>query len=194
VEIKVLALHGLLHLGGYDHEADEGRMARREQALRGKLGLPQGLIERAGIGDAENASGAKARGKSAGVMRGLKPSPPSGESIPSGVKARGSSVEANARAKARTVQARTVHLTSSYAGAKAHLPIRPDSARLKSCPDTRHLRIAAGGSFPSGAKAQLRSGPLSARLRSVPFKTSGKEGPTRLSASGANSRAKAIRL
>jgi probable rRNA maturation factor len=45
-EIKVLMLHGLLHLAGYDHEADEGQMARRERLLRGKLGLPQGLIER----------------------------------------------------------------------------------------------------------------------------------------------------
>jgi probable rRNA maturation factor len=47
-EIKVLILHGLLHLAGYDHEADEGKMARREGLLRARLGLPQGLIERAG--------------------------------------------------------------------------------------------------------------------------------------------------
>jgi probable rRNA maturation factor len=46
VEIKVLMLHGLLHLAGYDHEADEGQMARRERLLRGRLRLPQGLIER----------------------------------------------------------------------------------------------------------------------------------------------------
>jgi probable rRNA maturation factor len=45
-EIKVLILHGLLHLAGYDHEADEGKMARRERILRARLGLPQGLIER----------------------------------------------------------------------------------------------------------------------------------------------------
>lgn len=45
-EIKVLMLHGLLHLAGYDHEADTGQMARREQTLRARLGLPQGLIER----------------------------------------------------------------------------------------------------------------------------------------------------
>jgi probable rRNA maturation factor len=45
-EIKVLILHGLLHLAGHDHEADDGRMARRERLLRARLGLPQGLIER----------------------------------------------------------------------------------------------------------------------------------------------------
>jgi probable rRNA maturation factor len=46
-EIKVLILHGLLHLAGFDHEADAGQMARRERLLRGRLRLPQGLIERA---------------------------------------------------------------------------------------------------------------------------------------------------
>jgi probable rRNA maturation factor len=46
IEIKVLILHGLLHLAGYDHEVDEGEMARREQKLRAQLRLPHGLIER----------------------------------------------------------------------------------------------------------------------------------------------------
>ncbi len=46
VEIKVLMLHGLLHLAGYDHETDDGEMARLEERLREKLRLPHGLIER----------------------------------------------------------------------------------------------------------------------------------------------------
>jgi probable rRNA maturation factor len=45
-EVKVLVLHGLLHLAGYDHETDKGEMARKEQQLRTKLGLPATLIER----------------------------------------------------------------------------------------------------------------------------------------------------
>jgi probable rRNA maturation factor len=45
-EVKVLILHGLLHLAGYDHQVDNGRMERRERLLRRRLGLPQGLIER----------------------------------------------------------------------------------------------------------------------------------------------------
>jgi probable rRNA maturation factor len=46
VEVKVLILHGMLHLSGLDHETDSGRMERRERLLRAKLNLPSGLIER----------------------------------------------------------------------------------------------------------------------------------------------------
>jgi len=79
-EIKILVLHGVLHLAGYDHESDHGMMARKEAKLRQSLGLPVGLIERNGqpaqrviaqrmmpqrMMDRNGLSGS-ARGKSAG--------------------------------------------------------------------------------------------------------------------------------
>ena len=45
-ELKILILHGLLHLVGYDHEIDAGEMQAKESKLRQQLKLPVGLIER----------------------------------------------------------------------------------------------------------------------------------------------------
>ena len=45
-EIKILVLHGILHLAGFDHERDNGQMARKEADLRRALRLPVALIER----------------------------------------------------------------------------------------------------------------------------------------------------
>jgi probable rRNA maturation factor len=46
-EVKILVLHGILHLAGFDHEHDNGQMARKESQLRRQLKLEPGLIERA---------------------------------------------------------------------------------------------------------------------------------------------------
>jgi probable rRNA maturation factor len=45
-EVKVLILHGMLHLAGHDHETDRGEMRKLEQSLRAELHLPAGLLER----------------------------------------------------------------------------------------------------------------------------------------------------
>lgn len=57
-EVKILLLHGLLHLAGHDHESDNGEMAALEQKLRARLKLPTGLIERTTI----NYRGHRGRG------------------------------------------------------------------------------------------------------------------------------------
>lgn len=45
-ELKILMLHGVLHLLSMDHETDSGEMARAETRWRKALQLPTGLIER----------------------------------------------------------------------------------------------------------------------------------------------------
>lgn len=45
-ELKILILHGMLHLAGHDHETDGGSMARLESKLRVQLKLPDSLIVR----------------------------------------------------------------------------------------------------------------------------------------------------
>lgn len=49
-ELKILILHGMLHLAGYDHEQDNGRMAAKESQLRAQFRLPIALIERRNSG------------------------------------------------------------------------------------------------------------------------------------------------
>lgn len=51
-ELKILILHGMLHLAGHDHETDHGRMARLEARLRVRLKLPASLIDRTGSASA----------------------------------------------------------------------------------------------------------------------------------------------
>jgi probable rRNA maturation factor len=67
-EVRVLLLHGLLHLSGMDHEADGGEMAEREGGLRERLRLPRGLIARV-----EGRATAKGTAKAnAGVPRSAR--------------------------------------------------------------------------------------------------------------------------
>ena len=61
-ELKILILHGLLHLAGFDHESDNGEMTARESQLRKELGLPSGLIERT---EGDNSTKAKRGGRRA---------------------------------------------------------------------------------------------------------------------------------
>jgi probable rRNA maturation factor len=66
-ELKILILHGLLHLAGFDHESDHGEMTARESELREELGLPFGLIERTHTG--ASSLPAQARGPKRGGSR-----------------------------------------------------------------------------------------------------------------------------
>ena len=57
VELKILMLHGLLHLAGYDHESDVGEMAIREEQLRHRFRLPCALIARSMNGKKRSSNG-----------------------------------------------------------------------------------------------------------------------------------------
>ena len=66
-EVKILTLHGILHLAGFDHERDNGTMARKEMSLRQRLNLPAALIER--TQPAAKASAGKKRATPTPKMR-----------------------------------------------------------------------------------------------------------------------------
>ena len=68
-ELRILLLHGVLHLAGFDHETDQGEMRTRERELRTKLGLPAGLIERTLPGTASTAKPATRRAAATRVQR-----------------------------------------------------------------------------------------------------------------------------
>jgi probable rRNA maturation factor len=71
-EIKILVLHGLLHLAGHDHERDHGEMARKELRLRRTLKLEAGLIERT-----QAASGGNSNHRKPTLSTKAKKRPPS---------------------------------------------------------------------------------------------------------------------
>jgi probable rRNA maturation factor len=63
-EIRILILHGILHLAGYDHENDRGEMEQKETELRKKLALPTGLIERSSKADTSSVVGRRSSAES----------------------------------------------------------------------------------------------------------------------------------
>jgi probable rRNA maturation factor len=68
-ELKVLLVHGVLHLAGYDHERDQGRMARKEERLRRAFGLPVSLTGRGTRAAPESAAQAASPERSSGTGR-----------------------------------------------------------------------------------------------------------------------------
>jgi probable rRNA maturation factor len=71
-ELKILILHGLLHLAGYDHENDCGEMGAKEIALRRKFRLPSGLIERTVATGTNGTAKSRPRASAARVRRGSR--------------------------------------------------------------------------------------------------------------------------
>jgi probable rRNA maturation factor len=68
-EVKILALHGILHLAGFDHERDNGEMGRKESRLRRRLKLEVGLIERVQSTAGKVAARAKRGDRAPGARR-----------------------------------------------------------------------------------------------------------------------------
>lgn len=66
-EVKVLILHGILHLAGFDHERDNGTMARKEAQLRRVLKLPSALIERVRSANSHLSKGKRGKRSGAGA-------------------------------------------------------------------------------------------------------------------------------
>lgn len=71
-ELKILILHGMLHLAGFDHERDNGEMAARETALRKRFGLPTALIERSQKTPDAYAPKTQVRSRSRTKKKGLR--------------------------------------------------------------------------------------------------------------------------
>lgn len=65
-ELKILILHGMLHLAGYDHESDKGEMAKLERELRREFELPDSLIQRSSSSAGRRARRPAASRKQAG--------------------------------------------------------------------------------------------------------------------------------
>ncbi len=74
-EVRILLLHGLLHLSGFDHETDNGEMAAREAALRRELRLPNTLIGR--VGQPSRSRSASISGEPQSKASRLSPQPKS---------------------------------------------------------------------------------------------------------------------
>lgn len=72
-EVKVLMLHGMLHLAGHDHETDSGEMERAEARLRAKLKLPVSLIQRNRLAKRVKAAASPRKTSRRQTLRGEEP-------------------------------------------------------------------------------------------------------------------------
>ncbi len=118
-EIKVLVLHGLLHLAGYDHEVDDGGMARRERLLRAKLRLPQGLIERSDSLEKQDLKG-QGFSRAAKNSKKIRASAPEGmhlarKALPLGLKPKDSADSQSARLKSSPFKAAATPISAAKA-------------------------------------------------------------------------------